>query len=556
MRFPFPMKFSTMCQVLFRFLCTMIVFYISDVHNLRASDTLLISMQSKPFFYNVITSGNGQIYAGTSDGVYELKRDELHKINEEKGYITVDQDEKIIIHPDGIKNYEERKLLYLLPYPEKGREEYHAQSDDHLYIVSNGILYTFEFTPYTVSYQNISIRTMSEHWVGSYSGVFYKGKKIDFPRFCDYYMREYNDLAFLCYSGLIIFKMPSSATDTTLTEVKISCLSQIPIQYVYDVYYSTSENMYYVAANGKLIQMNKEMSSAKELYQFPGEQIHLLGETRNSLFFAANNVLLTRNIEKQIIDTVAQVDDRILSGCVTLKNYYLLTSRGLHVIYSDGTQRKLATLNKAHTLLAVSPSEFLIGTDLGLFYFNTANNALSAVIEGVEFNSKALYLENNIVHAGSINGIYSFPVNAILKIIAKNTESKGKIATFPTYYILVLAIALMIIILLVRWLTQLKKKLQESKEQLEKISEPVVNREQIEEYIRQNLTTASISSINDHFNTNATYVYSLFEPDKPGSIIQQQRMQMVAEMRKNGAKIGEISVATGLSESYIRKLKV
>jgi hypothetical protein len=102
----------------------------------------------------------------------------------------------------------------------------------------------------------------------------------------------------------------------------------------------------------------------------------------------------------------------------------------------------------------------------------------------------------------------------------------------------------------------LRKKLSQKQMLPEKTESIEVTREDIEAYIKENLAIASIHSIVEHFNTNTSYVYALLEPDKPGSIIQNLRMQMITNMKKNKIKVADIALATGLSESYIRKLKV
>jgi hypothetical protein len=82
-----------------------------------------------------------------------------------------------------------------------------------------------------------------------------------------------------------------------------------------------------------------------------------------------------------------------------------------------------------------------------------------------------------------------------------------------------------------------------------------LNKDMIEAFICQNLSTASIKSINEHFNTNTSLVYILLEPEKPGTIIQKLRLETVMEMKKSGADLQLISKTTGLSESYIKKMK-
>jgi hypothetical protein len=90
----------------------------------------------------------------------------------------------------------------------------------------------------------------------------------------------------------------------------------------------------------------------------------------------------------------------------------------------------------------------------------------------------------------------------------------------------------------------------------DQIQEPKVSREQIEAYIKEKLAEASLKSITENFKITTSQVYSILKPDKPGSIIQELRIEMVVDMRNKGMLTKEIALATGLSPSYIRKLKI
>lgn len=82
----------------------------------------------------------------------------------------------------------------------------------------------------------------------------------------------------------------------------------------------------------------------------------------------------------------------------------------------------------------------------------------------------------------------------------------------------------------------------------------VVTREQIESFIVQNLPEASIKSILDTFHLNAPQLYTILAPDKPGTLIQNQRMAKLHELRKSQKSIDEIASITGFSISYLKKL--
>ena len=114
---------------------------------------------------------------------------------------------------------------------------------------------------------------------------------------------------------------------------------------------------------------------------------------------------------------------------------------------------------------------------------------------------------------------------------------------------------LFIIFRLRRKLKTAEDKIIEVRSEVMVIKEKKLDREMIEDFIRHNLPTASIKSINEHFKTNTSLIYALLEPEKPGTIIQKLRLELVAELKKSGADLQQISEATGFSESYLKKIK-
>jgi hypothetical protein len=147
-------------------------------------------------------------------------------------------------------------------------------------------------------------------------------------------------------------------------------------------------------------------------------------------------------------------------------------------------------------------------------------------------------------------------VNDFNALIKRNKTQINK-EKLPFYIIVALMITALIAILLLILLMKARKKITTAKIQIKELTteEPRLNREQIECFIRENLANASLKSINDHFNTSNRNIYKIIEPDKPGSIIQKIRLEKVKEMNKAGRDLTEIAEATGLSMSYIRKIK-
>lgn len=523
-------------------------------------DTILNTVYSKPFIYNVLKDNKGVIYAGTSEGMFRINGNSLEFVNKQDGYITLNEKGAPVVNPEGIKNHNETKYMHLLPFPALTRQEYHAGTDDYFYVCSGGRIYIYDIVPYQYSYANHSIRTISENFVGTYSGIYYKGQKLNppAPRFTDGYIREYAGRAFICYDWLLILEpavVQTGKTDSATHEMYDLKCAENKVQFR-DVYRCKKDQLYYITSLTSIAVLQQPKDSAVAIYKTKQQagDISVIGESKGNLYFTDNKYVLQYALRSKTFDTIAQLPEPILDGSIDDRNLYLLTANGCYVLHSDKSFKKLVTLTKAHTMELISGTELVIATDNGLFWLNSASKALEPLIIGVEFNRRALFVQNETVHAGSINGLYSINSKDFPLLVRKNLSGINRSA-LPGYVLVGLVIVSGIIGLLLFLFIRERKKAVAATTQVNELNVETLTREKIEAYIQDNLSTASLKSITDHFNTNKNQIYKLIEPDKPGSIIQQLRMQKVLDMRKAGAELNDISQATGFSESYIKKIR-
>lgn len=174
----------------------------------------------------------------------------------------------------------------------------------------------------------------------------------------------------------------------------------------------------------------------------------------------------------------------------------------------------------------------------------------------MEFNQKALYKDNEAVFAGSINGLYKIQINDIPLLIEGNKAPLAQTQNLTTIVIIVslLAFALLLLIII---LLRFRKKLKTATATIESLKQPkeTITREKIEAFIQGNLPLASIKTLTDTFQLNAPQIYAILKPDRPGTLIQQIRLATVKKMREQGKTHEEVAHATGLSVSYLKKLK-
>ena len=75
----------------------------------------------------------------------------------------------------------------------------------------------------------------------------------------------------------------------------------------------------------------------------------------------------------------------------------------------------------------------------------------------------------------------------------------------------------------------------------------------IENFIENNLKDVSLSLICEHFNISIRNVYLLLKPNKPGDLIKYRREQKVKKLiEENKYTLSEIAIKTGYSLVYLR----
>ena len=519
-------------------------------------DTILYSMSSRPFYYNVLKGGDGRIYAGTSEGVFTLEGAVMKKLNNQIGYLTLNKKGSPAIDHNGIRYHDQSTYARMLPYPTEIRDEYHAGTEEFFYITSAGRMYIFEILPYELRYRNHSVRTTSHNFIGTYSGLYFRGRKLEspssgFPPFTDGYIRELNGKVFICYSSLVIAEIRQG-------DSLPSYWKNLPRGFTFlatDVLFSSYHKKYLVSAKTDLVLMDSALTYASSLYRSNNKdaEVVVLGENRGSVYFASGRDFIQINPTSKKFKTVISLPEPILSGHITNLNHYLLGSQGLYVVRADGNMKKLIDLAKAHTLLHLGGSEFAISTDAGLFQYNEVSNKLTKLIQGVEFNRRGLYLEGDSLFAGSINGLYVLDAKHLDQLADRVAKSSGE-QSLPVYFLSLLIgialIAITFIYLHYRSRSQLKQIIAET----QMASLPKLTREDIETFIKENLAQASLKSIAEKFKTNNAVIYTLLSPEKPGAFINRLRMEQVKRLRKEGKPAREISQLTGFSEYYVRKV--
>lgn len=527
------------------------------------ADTVLNMVLSKPYFYNVVQNDKGEIYVGSSNGIIKITGENLSHFGTNSGYVKIGKNGNPEIDSAGIGNLENQRYLYLLPYPSEKRQEYHTGNDQQFYMVSGGRLFIFDIVPYSITYRNQSIRSITKNFVGGYSGIYNKGEKLEYLSYTDGYIREYNDTAFICYGGLMVIT-PGKHENYLMLSNFGAYIDSVELGYMDDIFFDTVIQKYFLSTTNKGVYiMGKDFKAPRKIYAVqPGESVVFLGSIDSTFNFIVGNKFVGYTYKENRVFTKDSCIEKITCASImNIRNFYTLSKQSLFVNSTTTFFSKIASFQDVHTFLALNEKDLVISGNQGLYLYNLETKTTSTIINGVEFNRKALYLNNNKLYAGSVNGLYTIDINQIPKLISRNKAGLQSGRSLITYVYWGIAVFLLVFIFLFA-IIRLKRKLKTAEQKIIEVQSEVVvikekklDKEMIEDFIRHNLATASIKTINDHFKTNTSLIYNLLEPDKPGTIIQKLRLELLAEMKKSGADAQQIAEATGLSESYVKKIR-
>jgi len=526
----------------------------------QSADTSLAVIYAQSFFFNVVEAKDGRVYAGSSDGVFEMQGTEPQRLDSRIGYLKVEADGSIGIDSNGIRFNEQKTFMHLLPYPSEEREETHVSKGHFFYIVSGGRMHVFIARPYEYLYRNHSIRTVSEHLVGTYSGIYYRRARLpdwEYPIFTDGYIREFNGKVFIPYDSLRVYDI--NPTDSSLVPFR-QLPEEINLRSTYDIRYVPKLKWYFIATQNQLLAMDSAMKASKVLHSFDSteEPVVIVFVTQFIVVFAHGQKVICyylRGGQKEVLGTLPE---NVMDGAISGNNKFILCSSALYALKEKRSFVKLVDLQKAHTLLCNRDGELVIGTDAGLMHYDVRTGQLSTLVKGVEFNRRALTLLNSRIYAGSINGLYILDNSRLKDIVQQDTILREQPSRTKIYVGLAFGVLLLstIILLLLHLRTRFRYK--EIREQVAAMEteevKPKFTREDIEAFIRSDLANASIKSIKERFQTNNAQIYNLLQPEKPGNLINRLRMEIVQEMHTEGALAREIALKTGLSESYVRRI--
>lgn len=504
-------------------------------------------------FYNLIKTDLDEILIGSSIGVLKWTAEGLSLIDKSVlSYVRIRSKKRNGYYFDQALMGEiitTKKFNYLLPVSYSNYEIPYASIDSNLLLVVNGKLYFFKKLNYIRYLKGKSIRSISQNYVGTYNGIFKNDKlQVDLPTYTNSYIREFGNQVIINFDGLSI-KDSTGITEHRGLIGNFEC-NGVDLGYALDVF---KFNHTYILFTTKGIWRTTVKDKPTKIVEFDKEVNRMDTEnTPKFIDFIESNdkepprILIYANRSLEIINLNNYETVKIktiLEGAIDIKRRDNLTcwidKKNINILDTNNQIKPLVSNTyDFHTLYPINDNYIVLTSDLGLFRFNIQSKELTKVIDS-EFNRLALYQKNDSLLIGGVDGLIKYPIKDFINYKPLKFNS-----SFDDKYLIIIFLCLVIVMLLILKFNKKTIIIEDAAPSIEN---------QINGFISNNLSNASVIGIQKEFNISYRQLSKIYEPIGPGKKIEQIRKEKTLEMIKNGDDITEITKATGYSVAYLKK---
>lgn len=527
----------------------------------------LHNLYSDAYFYNVKIFENN-IVIGSDRGIYMLNNlGEISLIDSlQKGYVYIEQNSLKCL-PHAKLGMESTQYNDLLPLQNRSQSNSGEAMNNIIAVVSMGKLFVYK-TKWIKKLTPASIRSISKNYIGTYDGIYYKNKLLPYPTYTNGYIREFEKETFICYDGLTRFSNNEMKIIDTDDQWK-KAVGNYKIREVRDIQ-KINDTLYLLFCLNGILETNLNGKSRWIFKNNNDSEIRFVSNKKtikkntSEVIFVNNRKAYNYNINNKKLVEILEIENKLGEirdiSFNNLGKIYMVTSEKLLMLEKqlDNSYKTVildSNLVNNHNIIRLNEN-FIITSNSGISYFNTKINKISKYVIKDEFNDKAIYKDLDSIHLGTTNGYYSFNIPDLEKIINSiNPIVKDKAEPYTYNYktSLIVTLVLLIIsflsnitlILLIKY--KYKNHIALNQKQLSK--EKIVN------YIDLNLSKVTVTSVMEHFNVKFNDINKELKTIRIGQLIRERRISTIKNMRKKMINEESISIATGFSISYLKKIK-
>ena len=511
----------------------------------------LVELQTNAFIFNAIVF-DGEILFGSDEGVLSINKNTIN-IKNDNIFGPIEIVDGRIEKARNVKY--DNSFNYLLPDTCKKLFSSFIEFNNRLYIVNSGDVLVYEKKFYKLkSYP--SIRSISQNYVGTYGGIFYKDSiKLDFPTFTNGPIREYDSITIINWGGLSLIKADAQENyysyNSSTSGIEINNRSYGEAIDSYELkhpnyFISTSKGLYLFNSDSREIKLVRKTQNGP--YRFISGEKNIYG--LKMLYLHDRKNIIEFEIEKNLFNTITNRNEIIDVFSNEQFKYYILTENSLEYFDRHTYKNNKIISENLYNVnnISILKNFIITTTDQGLDLYDMNSKKLTKNILKDELNYNAILTGHNSIKLGGINGMYEFSYDDLIFFNSKTKSEIPKQKTdYPLYFTLfiLLLILLLIIIFLIRKNRTINVLLEKKDINLD---------EKIIAFIKLNIAHVSVSLLCEKFKLSVNELYNVLGNKKPGEIIRKERLKIVKKMRNQKVSEEIISRATGFSISYLKKI--
>lgn len=503
----------------------------------------------KVVFYNFLQDSD-KLLVSSSLGIFQIEDTALFKISDITGPVKLRGGEIVTISRDEIpKSFD---YNYLLELNNRERPLPTQKIDDQLFMITNGLLRIYKIQLYTKDFENLSIRSITENYIGSYSGIFQRENKSKISEIqTNSHIRELDSGVFVCYSALAKIEDDKTIFFRNQYE-EIEVLGKA-LGYIVDIIsvsgnyiLFTTEGVYSTDLKNYLhaIVINKEDQNPFDRIYWPKFISIFEDIDRNKIVqFYFDKTIYNYFISTKNLNPIIELEHEVLHIVQHDAFIFLLDNKHLKKVRQGRKDEILIDqVQELHSFLPINFNRILLFSDLGIWLYDITKNS-KVLISAEEVNYGAIYMENNDLVVGTTNGTLNFKITDLEETIIPYNKSKEKSRANGYLYTIILFLTSIIGYLLIK-----------GSKSSHSFKTSTNIKEDIDNYIENHLAGVSVKSIETEFSISYTKLKSLYQTQSIGKTIKLKREQLAFELMKNGKSTTEISERTGYSISYLKKL--
>jgi len=506
-------------------------------------------------FYNLLKTEKNELFVGSSIGVLKWNDNSFERVDKSiVGNVKIDLKTK-----SGYKfsnaSIEEinrtSEFNYLLPQKFSNNIFSSKIIGSNLFMVVENKIYHFKNLEYIKEFEGISVRVISENFIGTYNGIF-KNNTLDpkAPSYTNSYIREFGDEVIINFDGIYRENLNGyqyfRSFDGRFKIDSIDMGYALDTQKVDDKYFAlTTNGLWLTNFEGELIDILKfNELNRSDVYQTPKfiDFLEASSQEPKRILYYLNQAITILDIESLSFAKVIDVPD----GAIDIKRFknhtYWIDRENINLLDSNNKIQPIYPNNfYFHTLYPLNETYLALSSDIGLYRLNIETKEIVKLFSN-ECNRLALNVLNDSLNIGLVNGLVKYPVNEFITYTPQVSSSM-----IESEIVLILLLLVFITILVFNLMVK-KNKVVPIELDKNNLAEDITN------FIKGNLQNSDVNFIKEKFNISYRQLAKLYHPIGPGKMIENIRKQEVEKMILNGESLKSISLKSGYSLSYLRKI--